>query len=179
MSGNEEGKRGLGPPEFILDESGKDIRVESKKKLSDYLSRRTRGGSETYTPPLQGAGDYTYMPPRPNAYPVEPRYNETSAGAETRLPGQFASDEDLERLSGNSALRSAVSIQPSARENSAAPNGNEVNADPGTREIVQTSVLSQNRFTSGNKFTARSYRDAAPRRPTGRIPGPNAFSGHR
>jgi hypothetical protein len=175
MSGNDEGKRGLGPPEFILDEQGKDIRVSSKKKLSDYLSRRTRGGSETYTPPLQGAGDYTYMPPRPNTYPIEPEYSETGAGAETRLPGQFASDEDLERLSlsGYPDLRSAVSIQPSARENSAAPNGNEVNDSLETRDIVQSSVLSQNRFTSGDKFTAKSYREAAPRKPTGKTPGPN------
>jgi len=173
MSGNDEGKRGIGPPEFILDEPGKDIRIASKRKLSDYLSRRTRGGSETYTPPLQGAGDYTYMPPRPNSYPIEPGYSETGAGAETRLPGQFASGEDLERLSGNPTLRSAVSIQPSARENSSAPNGNEVNIDPATREIVQASVLSQNRFTSGDKFTSRSYRNAAPRSPTGRTPGPN------
>lgn len=173
MSGNDEGKRGLGPPEFILDEQGKDIRVSSKRKLSDYLSRRTRGGSETYTPPLQGAGDYTYMPPRPNTYPIEPGYSETGAGPETRLPGQFASGEDLERLSGNPALRSAVSIQPSARENSTAPNGNEVNVNPETREIVQASVLSQNRFTSGDKFTAKSYREAAPRKPTGETPRPN------
>ncbi len=173
MSGNDEGKRGLGPPEFILDEQGKDIRVSSKRKLSDYLSRRTRGGSETYTPPLQGAGDYTYMPPRPNTYPIEPGYSETGAGAETRLLGQFASGEDLERLSGNPTLRSAVSIQPSARENSTAPNGNEVNRSPETLEIVQASVLSQNRFTSGDKFTAKSYREAAPRKPTGETPRPN------
>ena len=170
MSGNEEGKRGIGPQEFVLDEQGKDIKVESKRKLSDYLSRRTRGGSETFTPPVQGGGDYTYMPPRPNAYPVESRYNETAADASVKLQGDFAESEDLERLVGDPALRAAVSMQPSARENIGAPTGNTVNVDPATREVVQASVLSRNRFTSEDKFTSKSYRNAVPRKPTGRKP---------
>lgn len=54
---------------YTIDPDTGDLRPISKKTLGDYLSRRTKaeGGNER----TGGPDDYTYNPPRPNAFPIK------------------------------------------------------------------------------------------------------------
>lgn len=161
---------GVGPKEFILDESQKDIRQDSKRKLGDYLSKRTTGGSETFTPPEQGGGEYTYLPSTPNKYPIEPSSTEVAANASVTLPldsnqKTFASQNDINR-SYESNIKQQVSINPSAyRNNPSVPDGNEVLSSDSTKNLIESKVLSQNRFTSSNKFTSGQFKNSQPASP--------------
>ena len=115
---------GVGPNEYILDGENKDLKTAAKKTLADYLSARTKGGAETFTPPVQGGGDYTYMPPRPNHFPVAPDSTEIPADASYMSPGQFASDSDLTGYVSNSDMRNLVRVTPSAERSSTGVSGN-------------------------------------------------------
>jgi len=159
---------GISPDKYILDEAGKDLKPTAKKTLADYLSARTRGGAETFTPPAQGGGEYTYLPPRPNAYPVLPtELTEIPADASRVSPGSYATDSDMQRLVGDPNMRNVVKMEPAAeRAQDGGVNGNEVLNSSLAKSRVVSSVLSKNRFSSGdNKFTAKSYNDAMPKSP--------------
>jgi hypothetical protein len=157
---------GVGPNEYILDEDGKDLKSTAKKTLADYLSARTIGGAESFTPPTQGGGTYTYMPPRPSAYPVQATdLTEIPADASRTSAGQYAAD--LTAHVGNPNMRNVVKLEPATeRQNNGGESGHVVlNSTPLVKPAV-SSILSKNRFASGeNKFTAKSYDDAMPRSP--------------
>lgn len=157
---------GVGPNEYILDEGGRDLKSTAKKTLADYLSARTKGGAESFTPPVQGNGEYTYMPPRPNVYPIEPsELTEIRADASNTSEGPFATAADLNRLNGDPALRSIVKMEP-ATDRSGDRNGNTVLNSDAAKQTVAASVLTKNRFTAENKFTSNSYKTAMPAPPS-------------
>jgi hypothetical protein len=173
---------GIGPRDYILDESGRDITPRSKRRLGDYLSSRTRGGAESFTPPVQGGGDYTYMPPRPNAFPVAEGTTEIPADASRESPGAFA--PDLGSSTNSQDLRSVVTVVPSAeRSTNGGVSGHEAVNSQKARSAAD-SVLGSNRFTSRGKFTSRSFASATPESPatfTGQGPdtGKNVFESMR
>jgi len=166
---------GVGPNEYILDEATKDIKTTAKKTLADYLSARTNGGAETFAPPVQGGGDYTYMPPRTNQFPIAPGSTEIPADASYRSPEStqrvFASESDLAGYASNVDMRNLVKVTPSAeRSTNSGQSGNYVLEQAATvntpTKATINSVLSKNRFSSGdNKFTAKSYAEAMPPSP--------------
>jgi hypothetical protein len=156
---------GIGPKEYLLDEQRKDLTSSGRKTLGDYLVSRTVGGAEKYTPPIQGNGEYTYMPPRSNAYPVPQEVVlDSQADASRKIPGQFA--PDLSSLDGNKDLRNVVKVIPSSNRTAEGESGNTVlNSTPIVKKAV-SDILKKNRFSSGdNKFTAKSYNDAMPKSP--------------
>jgi hypothetical protein len=173
---------GIGPRDYILDESGRDITSRSKRRLGDYLSSRTRGGAESFTPPVQGGGDYTYMPPRPNAFPVTEGTTEIPADASRESPGAFA--PDLGSSTNSQDLRSVVTVVPSAeRSVNGGVSGHEAVNSQKARSAAE-GVLGSNRFTSRGKFTSRSFASATPESPesfTGQGPdtGKNVFESMR
>jgi hypothetical protein len=173
---------GIGPRDYILDESGRDITPRSKRRLGDYLSSRTRGGAESFTPPVQGGGDYTYMPPRPNAFPVAEGTTEIPADASRESPGAFA--PDLGSSTNSQDLRSVVTVVPSAeRSTNGGASGHEAVNSQKARSAAE-GVLGSNRFTSRGKFTSRSFASATPESPesfTGQGPdtGKNVFDSMR
>ena len=162
--------KGIGPAQFILDESGKDIPQTAKKTLGDYLSSRTRGGAESYTEPVQGGGDYTYMPPRPNAQIILPDSFGATADVFITSPSTFTSPDELERyepVQGADKLKALVTINPSAeRSVNNGTSGHYLLKEKATEigDVVQKSVLNYNRFSSGpNKFTSKSFSEAMPK----------------
>jgi hypothetical protein len=174
--------KGIGPKDYILDESGKDIQPRAKRRMSDYLSSRTVGGAESFSPPEQGGGDYTYMPPRPNSYPVSEGLTEITSDASRLSPGSFA--PDLPQEISDPTLRNVVKVVPSAgREINDGETGHSA-VNSNRARIAAESVLGSNRFTSGGKFTSRSFSSASPRSPesfTGQGPdtGKNVFESMR
>jgi len=155
--------KGIGPGDYVLDESGRDIAPRAKRRLSDYLSTRTRGGAETFTPPEQGGGTYTYMPPRPNAFPVDEGVTEISADASRLSPGSFA--PDLRTPVTDPDLRDVVRVEPSAERS---VNGGVSGHEAVNSQLARSaagSVLSSNRFTAGGKFTSRRFGGAVPEAP--------------
>ena len=162
---------GIGPGDYILDESGRDITPRAKRRLSDYLSTRTRGGAETFTPPEQGGGTYTYMPPRPNAFPVEEGVTEIIADASRQSPGSFA--PDLRTPVTDPDLRNVVHVEPSSeRSVNGGVSGHEAVNSQLARSAA-ASVLSSNRFTARGKFTSKTFSDAVPESPTFTGQGPD------
>ena len=162
---------GIGPGDYILDESGRDITPRAKRRLSDYLSTRTRGGAESFTPPEQGGGTYTYMPPRPNAFPVEEGVTEIIADASRQSPGSFA--PDLRTPVTDPDLRDVVHVEPSSeRSVNGGVSGHEAVNSQLARSAA-ASVLSSNRFTARGKFTSKTFSDAVPESPTFTGQGPD------
>ena len=157
---------GIGPNEFILDEDGKDLQRPAKKKLGDYLAKRTLAGEETFTPPIQGNGEYTYLPPRPNRTPVTNEIHVDNADAQQKSAGSYAKDEEMTPHLGNQELRNAVKVVPSSeRETNGGTYGNELLQSEKTRDIVKSAVLSSNRFTSANKFSLGTHKSSQPLSP--------------
>ena len=174
--------KGIGPEDYILDESGKDITQRSKRRLGDYISSRTRGGTESFEPPQQGGGDYTYMPPRPNSFPVVEGVTEITADASRQSPGSFA--QDLQSQASDPQTRAVVKISPSAeRSDNGGVSGHEAVNSQKAKDAA-SSILSNNRFTSSGKFTSKRFSDAVPESPknfTGQGPdtGKNVFESMR
>lgn len=174
--------KGIGPEDYILDESGKDITQRSKRRLGDYISSRTRGGTESFEPPQQGGGDYTYMPPRPNSFPVVEGTTEITADASRQSPGSFA--PDFQSQASDPQTRAVVKISPSAeRSDNGGVRGHEAVNSQKAKDAA-SSILSNNRFTSSGKFTSKRFSDATPESPksfTGQGPdtGKNVFESMR
>jgi len=163
--------KGIGPGDYILDESGRDITPRAKRRLSDYLSTRTRGGAESFTPPEQGGGTYTYMPPRPNAFPVDEGTTEITADASRQSPGSFA--PDLRTPITDPDLREVVRVEPSAeRSVNGGVTGHEAVNSQRARSAAE-GVLSSNRFTARGKFTSKTFSAAVPESPTFTGQGPD------
>ena len=161
--------KGIGPAQFILDESGKDIPQTAKKTLGDYLSSRTRGGAESYTEPVQGGGDYTYMPPRQNSYPIPPDLTKIVADASYTSPQVFTlndigASKSESPAEGSTELRKLVETNPSSgRSNNGGTSGHTLlkNEAASISKVVQNSVLKSNRFSTGDKkFTSKTYTEA-------------------
>jgi len=174
--------KGIGPEDYILDEEGKDIAPRSKRRLSDYLSSRTRGGAESFTPPQQGAGDYTYMPPRPNTFPVQEGSTEIPADASRMSPGSFA--PDLRPQISDPDLYEVVSTEPSANRSSNGGETGHVAVNSQRAKSAVEGVLASNRFTSKEKFTSQTFSQAVPRSPEsftgqGSKTGKNVFESMR
>ena len=114
--------KGVGPEEYIVDPTTGDIKVPAKRTLADYLSKRTKGGSETFSPSQQGGGEYTYAPPRSNAYPITSTSDPSEIGADasyvspTSSQDVFVERPDMQPSQGSPILAGMVSLSPSSRE---------------------------------------------------------------
>jgi hypothetical protein len=168
---------GIGPIDFIIDEDGKDIKSVSKKRLSDYLTKRTIGGEETFIPPVQGGGEYAYLPPRANTNAV-PDIDNENASAQAYSEGVFAPIETTVAHFGNPDMRNAVTVVPSPnRETNNGVEENQLLTSEKTKEVIKSSILSKNRFTSDNKFSTGNFKKSMPEAPAIRTGGKNVTNG--
>lgn len=145
---------------YIIDPETGDLKPRNRKTLGQYLSKATSMsvdlGSTT-----GGPDDYTYSPPKPNAFPVSPNSSLTQGATiiDPASNGQSTFVADQDELKAFAGGRTLLNINGAERidQHRALHDYNKRTVNPVTSEVERrvSSVLSSNRFTSDRPATPR------------------------